>query len=148
MVCGCDCYECHRLQPGAVLNRKKEMEYRYPSDLPQPYRQYKQNPQQNQTARNYEMQITLRCVSRARWWRYQNLMLWMETAGYLLVTGLAFLLYGGCCSRRSADDLERGLSCTFRRCLRHLIIGECMDSAAWITDRMVSRLKQLMAMTA
>ena len=50
----------------------------------------------SQTARNYEMQITLRCVSRARWWRYQNLMLWMETAGYLLVTGLAFLLYGGC----------------------------------------------------
>lgn len=50
----------------------------------------------SQIARKYELQLTLRCVTRAKWWRCQNLMLWMETAGYLLVTCLTFVLYGIC----------------------------------------------------
>ncbi len=50
----------------------------------------------SQIARKYEMQLTLRCVTRVKWWRYQNLMLLLETAGYLLVTHLAFGLYGIC----------------------------------------------------
>lgn len=48
----------------------------------------------SQIARKYELQITLRCMSRVKWWKYQNLMLWMETAGFLLVTCLSFVLYG------------------------------------------------------
>lgn len=47
-------------------------------------------------AGKYEIQITLRCVSRVKWWRYQNMMLWLETAGYLMTTFLAFGLYGIC----------------------------------------------------
>lgn len=47
-------------------------------------------------ARKYELQLILRCVSRAKWWGYQNLMLLLEAAVYLLVTCLIFVLYGIC----------------------------------------------------
>lgn len=43
-----------------------------------------------------DRQLLLRCVTRKRWWNYQNLLLWMEAAGYLAVTYVAFFLFSLC----------------------------------------------------
>lgn len=48
----------------------------------------------SQVSQRHEQQLMLRCVTRKKWWGYQNLMMWMETAGYLAVTYLTFLIYG------------------------------------------------------
>lgn len=50
----------------------------------------------SQMSQTYEVQMALRCVSRKKWWKYQNLVLWMETGGYLFVTCLTFGVYGVC----------------------------------------------------
>lgn len=43
-----------------------------------------------------DRQLLLRCVTRKRWWNYQNLLLWMEAAGYVAVTYVAFFLFALC----------------------------------------------------
>lgn len=45
---------------------------------------------------SFERQLLLRCSFRKRWWMYQNLVIWMETAGYLAVTWFTFFVYGVC----------------------------------------------------
>lgn len=44
----------------------------------------------------YEQQMILRCVTRKKWWMEQNFKLFLETAGYHMVSALAFLGYGLC----------------------------------------------------
>lgn len=50
----------------------------------------------------FQLQCTLRRGSRTRWWRYQNLVIWRETAMYFLTTAFAFLLYALCFGTRLA----------------------------------------------
>ena len=44
----------------------------------------------------FHVQCTLRKGSRSRWWISQNFTIWKETVCYLLITGITFLIYGGC----------------------------------------------------
>lgn len=50
----------------------------------------------NRVSQKYEQQMILRCVSRRRWWIERNIEIWMETIGYVAVTGLTFFVYGIC----------------------------------------------------
>lgn len=48
----------------------------------------------SRVSNKYEQQMILKCRSRLIWWRERNIEIWMETAGYVLVTVLVFFLYG------------------------------------------------------
>lgn len=50
----------------------------------------------SQMSQRFEIQMTMRCVKRKRWWMYQNYALWLETIGYLLITYLSFYGFSIC----------------------------------------------------
>lgn len=49
-----------------------------------------------QFSNKYEQQMLLRGVTRTRWWLEINLEIWLECAGYLIVTVLTFVIFSIC----------------------------------------------------